>query len=506
MQHSLPAIRVTNSLTHVKEDFVPRVPGKVTLYSCGPTVYDFIHIGNLRAAMTSDLFFRGLKGLGYEVDYVRNYTDIDDKIINRAKEEGTTSEVITKRFISEVERDYQVAGLLEPTHKTLVTDHVPEIIQMIQDILAHGNGYVNDDGEVLFSIESFPSYGKLSGKKIEDLIAGHRVEVNQKKKNPMDFSLWKPAKPGEPAWESPWGKGRPGWHIECSAMASKWLGNEIDIHHGGSDLTFPHHENEIAQSECATGHAPYVRYWLHNAMLNINAEKMSKSLGNFVTAREFLTEFGGEVTRYFLLSAHYRSIADFTDEALQTTFSSLIRLYEAKEKAESLRGLRASLPDLRAESLWASFVMEIDTCRSEMRAQISNDFNTPGVLGAVFTLIREWNRICAEPKTLGTPSAIIAATEFLKVIEEDLFQFTGLGRATPRSVLEKIQELKRKRAGGGDASAAVDEAWILAQIQARADAKIAKNFGEADRLRNELLAKGVQIKDSAQGTTWEWSK
>ena len=507
----IPELRVTNSLSHQKEVFVPITPGKVKFYSCGPTVYGPIHIGNLRAALTSDLFFRCLRAIGYDVDYVRNYTDIDDRIINQAVAAGVVSTEISGKFIREVEQDYRVAGMLEPTHKTLVTEHVPEIVAMIEKIIAKGGAYVADDGEVLFAIESFPDYGKLSGKKLEDLIAGHRVEISSKKKNPADFSLWKPTKPGEPAWDSPWGKGRPGWHIECSAMAERWLGPTIDIHHGGSDLTFPHHENEIAQSECANGVHPYVRYWLHNAMLNIGSEKMSKSLGNFVTARDFLVEFGGELTRAFLLASHYRSIADFTEEALGTALSSMQRLYDAKEKAEAIANLRASLPDLRAESLWGGFITEVEKCRDEMRAQVCNDFNTPGILGALFTLVREWNRVCAEPKTTGTPTAVIAASEFLKVIEGDLFEYMGLGRARPAAVFEKIREVKQKRAvaaggaGSADGTAAVDAPWIEQKIKDRAAAKAAKDFAGADAIRAELTSKGVKIKDSPTGTTWEWA-
>lgn len=519
---NLPVVRVTSSTNFKKEVLTTKQPGKVTLYSCGPTVYGFIHIGNLRAAMTSDLFYRSLTRLGYEVNYVRNYTDVDDKILKRAREEGVTPEILAKRYIAEVERDYLVAGLCEPTKKTLVTEHIPEIIEMVRSIIKNGHAYTIPCGEgdvpgtqeVLFSIESFQSYGALSQKKLEDLIAGERVEVNTKKKSPADFTLWKPAKllkneKGETiheglSWDSPWGEGRPGWHIECSAMALKWLGDEIDIHHGGSDLIFPHHENEIAQSECATGHHPYVRYWLHSAMLNIGSEKMSKSLGNFITARDFLTEFGSEITRMFLLSVHYRSISDFTEEALDQTMTNLQRLYEAKEKATQLRSLKAAMPDLRAENLWGSFMGEIEKCRDEIKTQICNDFNTPGVFAALFTLIREWNRVCAEPSAQATPTAIIGATEFLKVIEEDLFSFVGIGRATSSSVMERIQSLKEKRVSLKSGETKLSAAEIEEKIRLRTDAKKNKDFKTSDEIRDELLKNGVRIKDSKEGTTWEW--
>ena len=268
-------IKVTNSLSGKKEVLVTRIPGKLGMYSCGPTVYALIHIGNLRAALSSDLFFRYFKKVGYDVNFVRNYTDVDDRIIAKSNLEKVSSEEIADRFIGEVEKDYAVAGMQEPTHKTTVREHIPEIIAMTKKIIDNGKGYVAPDGEVLFAIEKFEGYGKLSHKKIDDLVAGIRVEVSEKKKNPLDFTLWKPAKPGEPTWDSPWCKGRPGWHIECSAMASKWLGEQMDVHHGGSDLIFPHHENEIAQSEAASGKAPYVGYWLHSAFLTMQKGVMS---------------------------------------------------------------------------------------------------------------------------------------------------------------------------------------------------------------------------------------
>jgi len=312
------------------------------MYSCGPTVYGFIHIGNLRAALTADLFYRLFKRFGYDVTYVRNFTDVDDKIIKRANEEKVTSDDVTRKYIPEAEKDYALAGLMEPTHKTKVTEHMPEIITMVGKIIENGKAYTADDPEgfdptakeVFFSIDAFPTYGQLSGKKLEDLRAGERVEVNTKKKNPADFSLWKPAKAGEPSWDSPWGKGRPGWHIECSAMACKWLGEQMDLHHGGEDLIFPHHENEIAQSEAATGTHPYVNYWVHNAFLNFDGEKMSKSLGNIVSARDFLSQYGGEVTRMLFLNVHYRSPFDINPVMMDQAITNLERLYEAKKKAE----------------------------------------------------------------------------------------------------------------------------------------------------------------------------
>jgi cysteinyl-tRNA synthetase len=512
----IPEIRVTNSLGGKKEVFQPMEPGKVRMYSCGPTVYDFIHVGNLRAAMTSDLFFRALQKFGYAVTYVRNYTDVDDKIIKRSKEEKITAEQVAKKYITEVERDYAAAGMLEPTHKTVIVDHIPEIIAMIEKIIANGKAYVaeapagSEPGakEVFFSIENFKEYGKLSRKNLEDLIEGARVDVSEKKKSPADFSLWKPAKPGEPSWDSPWGKGRPGWHIECSAMSSKWLGEQMDIHHGGTDLIFPHHENEIAQSEAACGKAPYARYWLHNAMLNINAAKMSKSLGNFVTARNFLTSFGGEVTRYTMMSVHYRTVADFGDDSIESALTNLHRLYEAKARAEAIAQKKAALPDQRAESVWMEFLAECQKARAEVSREMANDFNTAGAIAAVFTLIRHFNRSLAEPRAEATPSAVLGAQELIRVIEDELGGFIGIGRRPAAAMLEQIGEIRARQhaeKSGGDAGGKLGKDEIEALIAARLDARKAKNFAEADRIRKELSDKGVTIKDSPQGTTWEYS-
>jgi cysteinyl-tRNA synthetase len=464
--------------------------------------------------MTADLFARALRKLGFEVTYVRNYTDVDDKIIKQSAAEGISPEAVAKKYTEAVERDYAAAGMIEPDHKTTVTGHIAEIIEMIGKIIANGKAYVaeppagSEPGarEVFFSIPDFPTYGKLSRKILEDLVAGARVDVSEKKKNPADFSLWKPAKPGEPSWDSPWGKGRPGWHIECSAMASRWLGPQIDMHHGGTDLIFPHHENEIAQSEAASGKVPYVKYWLHNAMLNIGAEKMSKSLGNIVTAKDFLAAYGGEVTRYMMMSAHYRTISDFGDEAVDSALTNLHRLYEAKVKAEALVQKKAAVVDARAESVWAEFLAECQKTREEMVREMANDFNTPGAIAAVFSLIRAFNRVLAEPRAEATPAAVLGSQELIRVIEDELGGFVGLGRRPSGAMLAQIGEIRAKihaaKSGGAGGTLGKDE--IEAMIQARADAKKAKNFAEADRIRSDLLAKGVAIKDSPAGTSWEY--
>jgi cysteinyl-tRNA synthetase len=512
---TLPEVKVTNSLGGKKEIFTPMEAGKVRFYTCGPTVYGPIHVGNLRAAMTADLFARALRKLGFEVTYVRNYTDVDDKIIKQAVKENITADAVAKKYTQAVERDYAAAGMIEPDHKTTVTDHIDEIIAMIQKIITNGKAYLaeapagSEAGakEVFFSIPDFPSYGKLSRKVLEDLIAGARVDVSEKKRNPADFSLWKPAKVGEPSWDSPWGKGRPGWHIECSAMASKWLGEQIDLHHGGTDLIFPHHENEIAQSEAASGQSPYVRYWLHNAMLNMNAEKMSKSLGNIVSAHDFLVAYGGEVTRYLMMSAHYRTISDFGDEAIESALTNLHRLYEAKKFAEDLSKKHASAPATRAESVWGEFIAECQKARDEIAREMANDFNTPGALAAMFNLVRAFNRTIVEPQAIGTPSAILGAAEFVRVMEDDLGGFLGLGRRPAAALLGQIGEIRARAhaAKAGATGGVLGKDEIEALIGARADAKKAKDFAEADRIRKELTEKGVAIKDSPAGTTWEYS-
>jgi cysteinyl-tRNA synthetase len=502
-------IYLTNSKTHQKELFQPMEPGKVKMYSCGPTVYDFIHIGNLRAALTADLFYRFFKRFGFEVNYVRNYTDIDDRIIKRSIQDQTDCDVITKKYISEVEKDYALAGMLEPTHKTLVTDHLPEIVQMIEDIIKNGKAYAVPDPtgldpsakEVFFSIDSFPTYGQLSGKNLEDLQAGARVEVDSKKKNPMDFTLWKPAKAGEPVWDSPWGKGRPGWHIECSAMACKWLGHQMDIHHGGEDLIFPHHENEIAQTEAATGVAPYVKTWVHNAFINFGGEKMSKSLGNVVSARDFLSQFGADLTRMVFLGVHYRAPFSVDGAVIDQAVQQLERIYEAKKAAENVREKKILHPDPKAEQVWGGFMIDCDRTRSAILNHYANDLNTSGALSEIFTLIREWNRCAAEPNATNTPTAIIAASEFIKVIEEEIGSVIGVGKFSAEKALAQLQTVRLLRAQK-EGKATLTDAEVEALIQERKDARIAKNFKRSDEIRDEFIAKGIEVKDSPQGTTW----
>jgi cysteinyl-tRNA synthetase len=494
-------IFITNTKTHKKEEFKPLQAGEVKMYSCGPTVYGEIHIGNLRAALTADLFFRFFKKFGFKVNYVRNYTDIDDKIIKKAAEEGVPLEVVTKRYIEAAEKNYALALMEEPTHKTLVTDHLPEIISMIESILKNGKAYVTDQHDVYFSIPEFPSYGQLSGKSLDDLMAGARVEVSESKRNAADFALWKSATPGEPAWDSPWGPGRPGWHIECSAMACKWLGPSMDLHHGGEDLVFPHHENEIAQSEAATGVSPYVKTWVHNAFLTFSSEKMSKSLGNVVLARDFLAQYGGEVARLVFLGVHYRSTFDFGPESVDQAVTHLERIYEAKKLAEEIAAKSMLLPDPMAETLWGGFFIDCDRTRNAILDHYANDLNTPGAISEFFGLVREWNRIVAHGNAKNTPAAILAAKELIRILEQEIGSVIGVGRMRSETMLAHLSAIRALRSKN-EGKTVLSEAEIAEWLQKRSDARAQRDFKRSDEIRDHLLSLGVEIKDSPQGTTW----
>jgi cysteinyl-tRNA synthetase len=500
-------IWITNTLTRQKERFEPLESGVVRFYSCGPTVYSFVHIGNLRGALVSDLLCRYLRKSGYEVRYVRNYTDVDDKIIKRAEEEKMTPEELAKKYTQEVEKDFAVASCLDPDIKPKATEHIPEMIEMIEKLIEDGKAYVADGenaGEVLYSIESFETYGKLSHRDLETLSAGmSRVEGGAKKRNSLDFSLWKPAKPGEPFWESPWGKGRPGWHIECSAMIQKHLGDQIDIHHGGEDLIFPHHENEIAQSEGATGKDPFVKYWVHHGFLRMNKEKMSKSLGNVLQARDFLTQYSGEVARYLMLSVHYRSPIEFNDAYVDQTLHSLQRIYEAKGTAQELLKARVGLSDMQAETAWGEFAADCEKTRRTIDDAFANDFNTPGALAALFDLIRSLNRTLKMPRANATPAGLLGAQLFLSVLDEEIGAVLGIGRLSPEKFAEDLKRIRVSLAqsAGGDRPSHEE---IEKLIQERKEARASKNFARSDEIRDELSARGVLIKDSAQGTTWEY--
>ena len=453
-------LKLYNSLHRNLENFVPIQPGQVRMYVCGMTVYDYCHLGHARVFVVFDMVARWLRACGYHVIYVRNITDIDDKIIKRAQENGETTAALTGRFIAAMHEDEARLGVLQPDVEPRATEYVAEMLAMIQTLEIRGLAYQADNGDVYYSVRGFQHYGQLSGKSLDDLRAGERVEVEASKHDPLDFVLWKTAKPGEPAWSSPWGPGRPGWHIECSAMSGKLLGRHFDIHGGGQDLQFPHHENEIAQYEGAH-ECKFVNYWLHNGFVRVDNEKMSKSLGNFFTIREVLEKFDPEVVRFFILRAHYRSPLNYSDAHLEDAKGALTRLYTALK----------NVPPAELEVDW------IDPWAARFKAAMDEDFGTPEAMAVLFELANEANR-AHEPRLSG----------LLKALGGVL----GLLQADPEAFL------KRPVGGAGG----LQDAEIDALIAARADAKKSRNFAEADRIRDELKAAGIVLEDGPQGTTW----
>ncbi|MFZ2948668.1 MAG: cysteine--tRNA ligase [Desulfuromonadaceae bacterium] len=489
------ALRVYNTLTSEKELFVPLVPGKVGMYVCGVTVYDYCHIGHARAGVVFDIIYRYLKYAGYDVTYVRNYTDIDDKIINRANQEGTDYRSIADRYIQAFDEDMARLGLAKPTVEPKATDHIDGIIGIIEALVAKGHAYVSG-GDVYYAVETFPGYLKLSGRNLEEMQAGARVEIGDKKRHPMDFALWKGSKPGEPWWQSPWGNGRPGWHIECSAMSMEFLGKTFDIHGGGKDLVFPHHENEIAQSEGANG-CRFVRYWLHNGFVNINSEKMSKSLGNFFTIREVLKKYDPETLRFFILSAHYRSPIDFSDQNLDEAQSGLERIYSCLSALDDVLGgqpLSAEIAVIENLSRVGQELQEkVDSFIPRFVEAMDDDFNSAQALGVLFETVRGANRFLAETKEFTPLSlSLIARVRHLLVEAGNVL---GLFSTTPSLWLEGI-----KAAKAGQIDMSPDEIERL--IAERAEARAAKNFKRGDEIRDLLLARGIVLLDSAQGTVW----
>ncbi|MCI0548502.1 MAG: cysteine--tRNA ligase [Candidatus Rokubacteria bacterium] len=473
------ALRIWNSLTRRKEEFVPLVGGEVRMYVCGVTVYDLSHIGHARSALVFDVIRRYLGFRGYRVRFVKNFTDVDDRIIRRASGEGVTAREVSERFIEEYRADMTALGVLPNDVEPKATDHIPEMLALIETLITKGVAYVLE-GDVYFEVRRFPDYGRLSGKNVEDLRAGARVEVDERKRDPLDFALWKASKPGEPAWPSPWGPGRPGWHIECSAMAMKYLGPTFDLHGGGEDLIFPHHENEIAQSEAATGQ-PFVRYWSHNGFVNLGAEKMSKSLGNTLLIRELLKRHEPEAIRLYLLGTHYRHPVEFAEERIAETARALGRLRGIVAEAERLasRGTPAPGPD-------RGLLEEVAIARTRFEAAMDDDFNTPQALGALFDLARSLQsaRARVSEGTLGA-SAFLMGTGELVSLARTLGLLHG---PVPAPAAQPDAELKGK---------------IDSLLLRREEARKRRDFREADRLRDELAALGVVIEDTREGTTWK---
>ncbi|MDD4914346.1 MAG: cysteine--tRNA ligase [Methylococcales bacterium] len=463
-------LKIYNTLTRSKQEFIPRQAGKVGMYVCGMTVYDYCHIGHARVMVVFDTVARYLRHCGYQLAYVRNITDIDDKIIQRAHDNLESCETLTGRFIEAMHADERALSVLPPDSEPRATQSIAQIIAMIEKLLAAEFAYVGGNGDVFYAVGRFQGYGKLSGKNIEDLQAGERVDVDTAKRDPLDFVLWKMAKPGEPFWDSPWGAGRPGWHIECSAMSTCCLGNHFDIHGGGMDLQFPHHENEIAQSEGATGET-FVNYWMHNGFVRVNEEKMSKSLGNFFTVREVLKQYRPEVIRFFILSSHYRSPLNYSTAQLDDATAALTRLYTALRSVDFASAI--------SEEDKAAGILLIN-CEQQFNEAMDDDFNTPVALSVLFELARAINR-----QTNPGVKAYLGGE--LKRLAGDVL---GLLQDDPDSFLK-----------GGVAADGLDEQQIEQLIAARKFAKAGKDWAQADSIREQLKAQGVILEDVAGGNT-----
>jgi cysteinyl-tRNA synthetase len=489
------ALQVYNTLTKSKEDFIPLEPGRVRLYVCGVTVYDLCHIGHARSAIVFDVIYRYLLHSGYEVTFVRNFTDIDDKIIRRANEEETDFRTIANRYIEAFYEDMDALGVLRPTIEPLATENIGGMIDLIETLVTKGIAY-QAGTDVYFEVSRFSDYGKLSGRVLEDLMAGARVEIDVNKHNPLDFVLWKGSKPGEPAWDSPWGPGRPGWHIECSAMGKCYLGKTMDIHGGGKDLIFPHHENEKAQSEAAFG-VPFVRYWLHNGFVNINNEKMSKSLGNFFTIRDVLNQVHPEALRLFVLGKHYRSPVDFSDDTLAEAERSLERMYSTvaavNERTPDQVEVQTAEKALQGQD--SELFEEIRAFPDSFREAMDNDFNTAQAIGYLFALQRHLQRFLDRfgQKKLKGPAAALAKRGASVLKEYSMI--LGLLTQDPHVFMDEQRKLKLKATG-------LTEEQVMHSVELRNQARLSKNFAEADRIRAELEEKRIQLEDTPQGTRW----
>ena len=467
-------MKLFNTMTMKKEEFEPLEPGKVKMYACGPTVYNYIHVGNARPIIMFDVLRRYLEYRGYDVTFVQNFTDVDDKIINRANEEGISSAEVAEKYIAEYYTDAKGLGVREATVHPRATENMPEIIGIVSTLIDKGYTY-EVNGDVYFRTLKFRDYGKLSHQPLEELQAGARIDVADVKENPMDFALWKAAKPGEPSWDSPWGPGRPGWHIECSAMSMRYLGKTLDIHCGGQDLTFPHHENEIAQSEAANG-CEFVRYWVHNGFISIDNRKMSKSLGNFFTVREAAEAYGYSTIRMFMLMSHYRSPLNYSGEILLQAKAALERLKTALENLEFLAKNAAEGPMTPEQQAFAD---GLGRYRERFVEAMDDDFNTADAISVIFELVREANAVTAADRQ-PTRAVAKAALDMLKELEGVLGLVYG-------------------DEGGDDELAAQVEALI----EARAQAKKEKNYAEADRIRDHLKDMGIAIMDTKQGVQWK---
>ena len=474
-------IKVYNTLSGKKEIFEPVEPNRVRMYVCGPTVYDSSHIGHARSVVVFDVIARYLKIKEFELIYVRNFTDIDDKIINRAKELGVTTQEISEKYIREFHMDMKALNVELPTIEPKATEHIKEIIKLVEVLIKKGSAY-QVDGDVYFSVESFKDYGKLSGRKIEDMMAGARIKIDNRKRSPFDFALWKSSKPDEPFWDSPWGKGRPGWHIECSAMSMKYFGSTFDIHGGGKDLIFPHHENEIAQSEAASEKL-FVKYWIHNGFVNINHEKMSKSLGNFLMIKDIIKTYHPEAIRLFLLSKHYRSPIDFTDKALNEAVSGLDKIYSLLDRIEKNIEITTDCREIKESGdVWKRFTVAMD-----------DDFNSARGIGVLFEAVREANRLIDKKDFTNDILKKIKST-YADIIK--IGSVLGIIGNSPASYFSEKKDL-------GIEITSVNPAVIDKMIQERTAARKAKDWDMADKIREQLTQMNITIEDSSDGTIWK---
>jgi cysteinyl-tRNA synthetase len=491
-------LQIYNTLSRRKEPFEPLQEGRVSMYVCGVTVYDECHIGHARSAIVFDVIYRYLTYLGYDVEYVRNFTDIDDKILERAKAEGIPWDQIASTYIEAFNRDMDALGVLTPTYEPLATEHIPLMIEVIEKLIEKGHAYAAD-GNVYFSVSSFPEYGKLSRIQRDQMLAGARVEPDEHKRDPLDFALWKRSQPGEPWWESPWGPGRPGWHIECTCMSQKYLGETLDIHGGGLDLVFPHHENEIAQAEALTG-KPFVRYWIHNGPLNIEGVKMSKSLGNVLSIKDAVRMYHPEELRLCMLMTHYRSPLDFSSRGMSEVRAALERLYMTVGRIQEIlsdppsEGAEAEVISRGHEEVPGELSERIKGFPRQFRRAMDDDFNTPAALGHLFSLNRGLNRWMDESSFQATPKAKAVLREALncyRIYEKVM----GILNEDPQAFMRQKEDRFLREAG-------LTREEIEELIQRRAKARAERNWPEADRIRDMLQEKGIQLLDSREGTTW----
>ena len=482
-------VKIYNTITRKKEIFQPLEAEHIKLYVCGITSYDYCHIGHARSALAFDMIVRYFRYLDYKVTYIRNFTDIDDKIITRAAEQNTSTEELANRFIEEFYVDMDKLGVDRPTMEPKATEHIQEMIDLISDLIDKDMAYPSN-GDVYYRVGSFAGYGKLSGRKLEDMQAGARIQVNENKDDPMDFVLWKSSKPGEPSWESPWGAGRPGWHIECSAMSRKYLGDTFDIHGGGQDLIFPHHENELAQSEAASN-KPYVNMWIHHGFVTIRDEKMSKSLGNFLTIRDILDHYHPEVLRFFIFSTQYRNPLDFSEAAMQDAMTGLNRLYETLAAVDALADDSSDTAEFVASS---KDIQKIDALEEKFQKAMNNDFNTAQAQGSLFETVKVINKILRQlPDAPSTKD-----TKLLKDVAKTIKMLAGIMGILQEDAAEYLAARKAEMLAKTD----ISEAEILTYIEKRNQARDDKDWARSDEIRDALLDKGIELNDGPDGTGW----